>query len=99
MLLMAWSLALFCSGCGRFSPNNEPSAVAQNVATEPKPSDKFDASTATPAQSEVGRYTIIHSPQIERDTMLLDTETGDTWQLVQTSKDGDLAWQSVKKSD
>jgi hypothetical protein len=32
-----------------------------------------------PKPSEVGRYVIVHSPQVERDTVLLDTLTGRTW--------------------
>ena len=31
------------------------------------------------APSQTGRYVIVHSPQNERDTMLLDTQTGRTW--------------------
>jgi hypothetical protein len=27
----------------------------------------------------VGRYVIVHSPQVERDVILLDTATGRTW--------------------
>jgi hypothetical protein len=49
----------------------------------------------------VGRYTIIHSPQVERDTMLLDTVTGDAWQLVSMGKtdDAGMGWQFVGKID
>lgn len=49
----------------------------------------------------VGRFTIVHSPHIERDTMLLDTATGETWQLATKSKDEDsaLTWQSVEMAD
>jgi hypothetical protein len=28
-----------------------------------------------------GRYVIVHSPHVQRDTVLLDTVTGKTWQL------------------
>jgi hypothetical protein len=35
--------------------------------------------------SEIGRYTIIHSPQAERDTILLDTVTGKTWSRVEVT--------------
>lgn len=69
--------------CNRAQPNNEPA----------KP-------TAEPVQSvAIGRYTIIHSPQVERDTMLIDTATGKTWQLVKTGKtdDDSLAWQEVNR--
>jgi hypothetical protein len=51
--------------------------------------------------SDVGRYVIVHSPHIQRDTMLLDTVTGQTWQMVQFSdlKGEPVAWQRVTKLD
>jgi hypothetical protein len=47
--------------------------------------------------SEVGRYVIVHSPQVERDTMLLDTVTGRTWQLQTLTYlvSDPLAWEPV----
>ena len=62
------------------------------------------AAPPTPSQSivpQIGRWTIIHSPQIESDTMLLDTTTGDTWQLVKLEKDVSmgLGWQFIGKID
>ena len=52
---------------------------------------------ATATEGGVGRYVIIHSPIVERDTMLLDTVTGRTWQLVEETdlNDGPLAWSPV----
>jgi hypothetical protein len=49
--------------------------------------------------SAVGRYAIVHSPHVQRDTQLLDTATGKTWQLVRLGKDEDagVGWQSVNK--
>ena len=43
-----------------------------------------------------GRYTIFYSPQVERDTFLVDTQTGQTWQLVQ-GKDGSELWQAMAR--
>jgi hypothetical protein len=40
---------------------------------------------APPAPAQVGRYIIAHSPQVERDTILLDTVTGQSWQEVSIS--------------
>ena len=50
-----------------------------------------------PKPSEIGRYMIVHSPHVERDTVLLDTVTGKTWGLVQESElDGaPTAWQPM----
>ncbi len=48
--------------------------------------------------SAVGRYTIIHSPQLERDTFLLDTATGNSWQLTE-SKEGTLVWQASSRTN
>jgi hypothetical protein len=47
--------------------------------------------------AEVGRYVIVHSPHIERDTMLLDTVTGRTWVLESLSdlNDDPNAWEPV----
>jgi len=44
-----------------------------------------------------GRYAIFHSPHIERDTMLLDTATGDSWVLTEAYKDGPLFWQLMPR--
>jgi hypothetical protein len=48
---------------------------------------------ATPS-SEVGRYVIVHSPEAERDTILLDTVTGKTWSRVEVTDitDAPPAW-------
>jgi hypothetical protein len=43
-----------------------------------------------------GRYTIIHSPQVENDTMLLDTATGRTWRLENASA-GEVVWVPVTR--
>lgn len=51
-------------------------------------------------QADINRYTIVHSPHIERDTQLLDTATGDTWVFVQiegTDKYPEYSWQFVGK--
>ena len=44
--------------------------------------------------SEVGRYVIVHSPEAERDTILLDTVTGKTWSRVEVTDitDNPPAW-------
>jgi hypothetical protein len=42
-----------------------------------------------------GRYQIIHSPQTERDTILLDTATGRSWQLVEAA--GAYSWLPMGK--
>jgi len=34
---------------------------------------------------QVGRYVIVHSAEVERDTILLDTATGRTWSRVEVS--------------
>lgn len=62
--------------------------------------DKLGSASA-PVGPPVGRWSIVHSPHVQRDTMLLDTATGDTWQLVQLGRaDSDgLGWQYVGKLD
>ena len=61
------------------------------------------AAPATPRQEsfQVGRWAIVHSPHVQRDTTLLDTATGDTWQLVRLG-DGDnseMGWQYMRRLD
>ncbi|MFP5434943.1 MAG: hypothetical protein ACLGIM_17750 [Alphaproteobacteria bacterium] len=48
-----------------------------------------------------GRYIIVHSPHVQRDTVLLDTATGKTWQLVSlTDREGDpAAWAPMARVD
>lgn len=51
-------------------------------------------------QVPVGRYTIIHSPHIQRDTVLLDTATGRTWGLVEdTERDHAVFWTVMGRDD
>lgn len=47
----------------------------------------------------VGRYTIIYGPHVQRSTMLIDTQTGRTWNLVTTGDDENAgyAWEPVPK--
>jgi len=48
--------------------------------------------------SEVGRYVIVHSPQGEQDTILLDTATGATWSRYErTDAAGAPAWDPMPK--
>ncbi len=46
-----------------------------------------------------GRYVIVHSPHVQRDTVLLDTLTGKTWQLQRNSdRDADV-WVPLARED
>lgn len=57
--------------------------------------------TSAKSGTLAGRFTIIHSPHIQRDTMLLDTATGETWQLVTKGKSEDsaLTWERVEMAE
>ena len=57
--------------------------------------------SGAPATLQVGRYVIVHSPQVERDTILLDTATGATWSRVSLAdvKDEPSAWDPMPKTD
>jgi hypothetical protein len=47
-----------------------------------------------------GRYVIVHSPHVQRDTVLLDTTTGKTWQLTEdTSRDSAVYWEPLARAD
>lgn len=58
------------------------------------------ATRSTPT-TEVGRYVIVHSPQIERDTVLLDTATGKTWQQVTWTdlQNNPTGWTAMARDD
>ncbi len=45
-----------------------------------------------------GRYQIVFSPLLARDAFLLDTATGQVWQLVKGAK-GDELWEPMSRSD
>jgi hypothetical protein len=51
--------------------------------------------------AEVGRYQIVTNPNLGRDTFLIDTATGQVWQLVQLTdiKDEPLAWKLMNHFD
>jgi len=49
------------------------------------------------SEPAIGRWVIVHSPQTEKDTVLLDTATGDSWTLLQLGS-GDsapLVWRAI----
>jgi hypothetical protein len=86
-------LCVVLAGCDQLHP---PQKQAQAPAPPP-----ISVSVPTAPASEIGRYIIIHSPQVERDTVLLDTKTGQTWQLVelQDLTDSPVAWQPMVRLD
>jgi len=53
------------------------------------------------AQSQAGRYQIVTSPVLARNTFLLDTQTGRIWQLTQFTnlKDEPTAWMIQPRLD
>lgn len=60
--------------------------------------DQRPAQIAAPAAVTIvpGRYTIVHSPLSEPDTMLLDTAKGKTWRLVSSNgQSSTLYWEPV----
>lgn len=47
-----------------------------------------------------GRFVIVHSPHVQRDTVLLDTATGKTWVLTQdSSRGGSTFWAPMARED
>ena len=76
-------------GCDQLKPTKAAAQAQAPSAQAPSPSP------------EVGRYTIVHSPHVQSDTMLLDTVTGQTWQLDQFRdlKGEPLAWERVRRLD
>ena len=52
-----------------------------------------------PLGAQEGRYVIVHSPHIQRDTVLLDTATGKTWQLRNDPATGEDYWDPLARTD
>jgi hypothetical protein len=80
---MRWGIAilgtcLLVSGCTERA--KAPSAYVPPVETV--------------RSSEVGRYTIIHNPNGERDSELLDTVTGRSWKLIEA--EGGPRWLPIR---
>lgn len=71
------------------------------AVAQPPPSAAQPPTPAPTPPSEVGRYVIVHSPHIESDTVLLDTETGLTWQLEQLTdlKGEPTVWMPMNRMD
>jgi hypothetical protein len=83
LLLMA---VLVLPGCNR--PTTTEAAASSGFGSN-------DPIVATAPPLPVGRYTIIHSPQVENDTMLLDTSTGHTWRLENSIEQKELVWVKI----
>lgn len=94
-LLIALSIAASAAACSPPAPN---ALAASDTNAAEASVNAIARSVESPYPKVAGRWTIIHSPQVERDTMLLDTATGRTWQLVNVGGAADnevLAWQPV----
>jgi hypothetical protein len=47
-----------------------------------------------------GRYVVVHSPHVQRDTVLLDTATGKTWQIQADASRGNAdIWVPLARED
>lgn len=101
-LLVAF-LCVFAGGCSETTPTQAPlgNEAGTADANEAGTADANQAETTVPNQSEtappaaspVGRFTIVHSPHTQRDTILLDTATGKTWsQYERTNEGNSAAW-------
>lgn len=51
------------------------------------------------SQKEVGRYQIYMNPLVRADQLLLDTETGRTWQYTQESKEKYMFWHEIPRDE
>jgi hypothetical protein len=67
--------------------------------SKPRSSTGEGAEAELAGESTVARFTIVHSPHVERDTILLDTLTGRTWTLVNVTDltDEPAAWEPIKQ--
>ena len=78
-LLIGVAAAACLCGCDR-TPSAAGQASNIQAANSTGPLE-------TAAAPQAGRWVVVHSPEAERDTILLDTATGRTWSRVQV---GDL---------
>jgi photosystem II stability/assembly factor-like uncharacterized protein len=78
------------SACTKVAP---PQTVSKPSASQLLGMD------APTGDGPIGRYVIVHSPHLERDTMLLDTATGQTWTLISVTdvKGNPLVWDRVRQ--
>jgi hypothetical protein len=98
--LILASAALALAACGKM-PAQSNSYTDNSMANSPGSSTGADSSQTPPATSQVGRFVIVHSPQIERDTVLLDTVTGKTWTQVELTdlEESPTAWEPMARRD
>ncbi len=84
----AAAVALGATGCTQPTGALASSGASSAAASTPS------ALAAAPSPAGPGRYTIVHSPQVENDTILLDTATGQTWRQVEIAdvKSNPVVW-------
>jgi hypothetical protein len=90
LLLTVVSFAI--AGCNEPKAGPTKTAASDAAPTIEEPPKPAAVTVAVP----VGRYQIIHSPHLEKDTMLLDTATGQTWQLTEDPQSG-LWWKALTR--
>jgi hypothetical protein len=98
-LLAAIALASCEKGGGSSAASQAQSGnIAGNSASAPASNGSAVGPPAAQAPPPVGRFAIIHSPQVENDTMLLDTVSGKTWRLEDDSEHpGTVFWDPVTR--
>jgi len=74
-------------------------ACCMALLAGPALSQRSSSPAAAPAPTASGRYTIIHSPHLEKDTVLLDTVTGKTWILVEDTSRNAFFWSPLARKD
>ena len=92
--------ALSLCACGQNTKGDQNGASENGSAA----ANRQTAETSGEAGSgpvQVGRYVIVHSPQVERDTILLDTGTGKTWSRVELSSisGSPPGWEPMARTD
>jgi len=76
-------------------------AVVSTIVATASAQDLPKATVPTAAAQAHGRYQIVISPFTERNTFLLDTETGAVWQLqaLATLNGEPLVWSLMPRAD
>ena len=88
------------SACGQSTQGDGNDASEKGSSAAPQQTADTSGK-AGPGPLQVGRYIIVHSPQVERDTVLLDTGSGKTWSRVGLSSinGSPPGWEPMPRTD
>lgn len=102
LLVIGIVVATALTGCNRQPPKQAAGAAEpQRKLTIPSAAPPAAPPAGETPVLKVGRYLIVHNQHDERETMLLDTATGKTWELTEFPelKGSPMGWEEVPRLD